>query len=90
MFPCSSLYMWRGYVATTLSPAVSIGNIVDSINFAVSFLQINSHADTSNSTKLDRYRCPKLESGIAVVTSNHNLDAENVGWVYILTHQMTL
>ena len=33
MFPCSSLYMWRGYVATTTSPAVSLGNIVDSINF---------------------------------------------------------
>ena len=83
MLPCSSLYMWRGYVARTKSPAVSLGNIVDLINFAVSFLHINSHADNSNSimistTKLDRYRCPKLESFIAVVASNHNLDAKNV------------
>jgi len=58
----------KGYVATTKSPAVSLGNIVDSIIFAASFLHINLHADTSNSiihvsiTKLDRYIAPNWKT----------------------------
>jgi hypothetical protein len=41
-------------------------------------------------TKIDRYLCPKLESCVAVVASNHNLDAKNVELDYLLTHQMSV
>ena len=41
--------MWRGDVATKLSPEVSVSNIVDPINLPVSFRQMNSHTDTSKS-----------------------------------------